>query len=133
MVKTEKTAAENIGTTLGREERNIRNRRRLKQKNFVQRLNEINGLVKIYMVETDTLKWETLDIKDKLTVRIMGHVYMTGHMEFHGTGKRSFYLFSLPGGEMLSFTEAEAETLEILQQKGRIRNGGFALFACIGF
>ena len=116
MVKTEKTAAENIGITLGREERNIRNRRRLKQKNFVQRLNEINGLVKTYMVETYTLKWVTGEIKDKLTVRITEYGNRTGHMEFHGTGKRSFYLFSLPGGEMLSFTEAEAETLEILQQ-----------------
>ena len=45
------------------------------------------------MLATDTLKWETGDVKDELTVRNMGYEYRTGQMEFHGTGQRTFYLF----------------------------------------
>lgn len=114
MMELEKTITENIGVTLGKQEREISKKRREEKKNFVQRLNGIKGLVVTYMDATHSLKWETREMSDVLTVRIMGKKYRTRHLEFHGTGQRAFFVFTLPNDELEVFTEQEAETLEIL-------------------
>ena len=88
--------------------REIVMQRQSRTKNFVQRLDEVPGLVATYLT-TDTIKWETRDVGTALTVRIMGKTHITRHMEFHRTGHRAFYLFALPEDEM---------------------RGGFALFVC---
>jgi len=107
---------ENIGVTFGKHERMSKRVKMESRKNFVQRLNSVGSLVETYGSATHTLKWETREFKDELVVMIMGEVYHARHMEFHGIGQRAFYIFTLPDDEMLTFSEREAETLEVLQE-----------------
>jgi len=112
----EKVIEENIGVTLGKQERLSKRAKMESRKNFVQRLNSVGSLVETYMSATHTLKWETREFKDELVVRVNGVKHRTRHMEFHGIGQRAFYVFTLPDDKMLVFSEGKAETLEVLQE-----------------
>lgn len=98
----------NIGIILSRMERKPSKQR---EPNFVERLNAAAGLREDY-VKPGLLRW-TMRNGGTITVRIKGQTINTARIEFNGIGERRLYI--LDEKELMSFTEAEAETLEVLQ------------------
>ena len=98
----------NIGIVLSRMNRKPDKPR---EPNFVERLNAVPELKEDY-VKPGLLRW-TMRNGGTVAVRIKGKTVNAARIEFDGVGERRLYI--LGEKELKSFTEAEAETLEILQ------------------